>query len=154
NDPSRRVAIVNEVFASTYWPNQDPIGKRVRLKNGNDDPWLDVVGLAKTEKYFRIIEPPTPFLYIPFSQHERPQMALIVETINADASPLAAPLRVLVRDLDVNQPVFSLRTFSSFFQQQATGAPLLVLRVGTAMGLLGLTLALVGLYGLVAYSVA
>src|SRR5262249_26695719 len=57
HERSRRVAIVNEVFAATYWPNQDPIGKRVRLKNRSDDPWLEVVGLAKTEKYFRIIEP-------------------------------------------------------------------------------------------------
>jgi len=151
---SRAVAMVNETFAATYWPNQDPIGKRVRLKNNSDDPWLEVVGITKTEKYFRVIEPPTPFLYLPFAQNEKPQMSVLVATINADASPLATPLRSLVRDLDINQPVFSLRTFSSFYRQEATGAPLLVLRVGTAMGLLGLTLALVGLYGLVSYSVA
>ena len=150
---SRAVTMVNEAFAATYWPNQDPIGKRVRLKNG-DDRWLEIVGITKTEKYFRVIEPPTPFLYLPFAQNEKPQMSVLVATINADASPLATPLRSLVRDLDVNQPVFSLRTFSSFYRQQAMGAPLLVLRVGTAMGILGLTLALVGLYGLVSYSVA
>jgi len=150
---SRAVTMVNEAFAATYWPNQDPIGKRVRLKN-RDDRWLEVVGITKTEKYFRVIEPPTPFLYLPFAQNEKPQMSVLVATINADASPLATPLRSLVRDLDVNQPVFSLRTFSSFYRQQAMGAPLLVLRVGTAMGILGLTLALVGLYGLVSYSVA
>jgi ABC-type antimicrobial peptide transport system permease subunit len=63
-------------------------------------------------------------------------------------------LRALVRDLDVNQPIFLLRTLSGFYRQQATGAPTLVQRVVTAMGFLGLTLALVGLYGLVSYSVA
>jgi putative ABC transport system permease protein len=81
-------------------------------------------------------------------------MSLLVETISADASPLAPLLRNLVRDLDVNQPVFSLQTYSQFYQREATGAQLLVLRTATAMGILGLTLALVGLYGIVSYSVA
>ncbi|MBI2150390.1 MAG: hypothetical protein HYU27_07275 [Acidobacteria bacterium] len=54
---------------------------------------------------------------------------------------LAAPLRDVVRDLDVNQPVFGLQTFASFYQPEATVAQLLVLRTATAMGMLGLTLA-------------
>jgi putative ABC transport system permease protein len=150
---SRFVAIVNEAFAETYWPNQNPIGRRLRLSD-SQGTWLEVVGLAKTEKYSNITEPPTPFLYLPVAQHERPQMSLIVETVAFDASPLAAPLRDLVKDLDANQPVFGLRTFSSSYQRQAIGAQLLVLKVMSGMGLLGLALALVGLYGLVAYSVA
>jgi len=154
NDRSSRVAIVNEVFATTYWPNQNPIGKRIRLNNNSQGTWLEVVGLSQTEKYRSIIEAPTPFLYLPFAQNEKPQMSLLVETVNVDASPLAAPLRELVRALDVDQPVFLLRTFSNFYQREATGAQLLVMKTAGAMGLLGLTLALVGLYGLVAYSVA
>jgi putative ABC transport system permease protein len=79
---------------------------------------------------------------------------LLVETINADASPLATPLREIVRSLDVRQPVFNLRTFETFYEREATGAPLLVMRTAGGMGLLGLTLALVGLYGLISFSVA
>jgi ABC-type antimicrobial peptide transport system permease subunit len=59
-----------------------------------------------------------------------------------------------VRTLDGNQPVFGLRTFSSFYKMRATAGLLLVMKVTAFMGLLGMTLALVGLYGLVAYSVA
>ena len=80
-------------------------------------------------------------------------MSLLVETVNADPSALAGPLRELVRTLDMNQPVFSLQSFSSFYRQRAIASQLLVMRTASAMGLLGLTLALVGLYGLVAYSV-
>jgi len=152
NEGAPRIAIINDVFAATYWPNQDAIGKRVRLTNNS--PWFEVVGLAGPEKYSNILEPPTPFLYLPFRQQEKPQMSLLVETVNADASPLAGPLRDVVRTLDANQPVFSLRTFSSYYEREATGPQLLVLRTATGMGLLGLTLALVGLYGLVAYSVS
>jgi ABC-type antimicrobial peptide transport system permease subunit len=81
-------------------------------------------------------------------------MSLVVETTNHDAAPLAAPLRNLVRTLDESQPVFNIRTFSSFYQQRAIGLPLLILRIVGTMGLIGLILALIGLYGVVAYSVA
>jgi predicted permease len=152
-DGSRRVAIVNEEFAKTYWPNGDPIGRRVRLIDSHG-PWLEVVGLTKTGKYFGIAEAPTPFLYLPYAQNEKARMSLLVETTSADAAPLAAPLGDVVRDLDVNQPVFSIGTFSTVYETRAIGPRLMLMQVTGAMGLVGLTLALVGLYGVVAYSVA
>jgi ABC-type antimicrobial peptide transport system permease subunit len=79
---------------------------------------------------------------------------VLVETVNPDASALAGLLRDVVRALDVEQPVFNLQTFSSFYAREGTGVQLLVLRTAAAMGLLGLMLALVGLYGLVTYSVS
>jgi predicted permease len=152
-DGSRGVAIVNEEFANTYWPAQDPIGKRIRL-NSEDGPWLEVVGLTPTGKYLFVAEPPRPFLYLPFAQHQKTAMSLLVETASADASPLAAPLRDVVRGLDVNQPVVSVRTFSSLYEQRAIRVSLRILQMVGTMGLIGLTLTLIGLYGLVAYSVA
>jgi putative ABC transport system permease protein len=152
-DGSRRVAIVNEEFAKTYWPGQNPIGKRLRLNDSNG-PWLEVVGVTRTGKYLFVAEPPTRFLYLPFAQHERTAMSLLVETTNADAGHLAAPLRSVVRSLDVNLPVFNVRTFASLYQRRAVELPKIVLQMVGMMGLIGLTLALVGLYGLVAYSVA
>jgi hypothetical protein len=101
-EDSPPVAIINDVFAATYWPKEQAIGKRVRLNN--NAPWLEVVGFARPEKYSNILEPPTPFLYLPFRQQEKPQMSLLVETVNADESPLAGPLRDVVRSLDANQP--------------------------------------------------
>jgi putative ABC transport system permease protein len=144
NDRSPRVGIVNEVFAAQYWPNQNPIGKRLRLTD-NQGSWIEVVGLSETEKYSTIIEPPTPFIYLPFAQHEKPQMSVVVETVTGDPSPLASPLRELVRSLDVNQPVFVLQTFATSYRQ-AIGAQLLVMKTTAVMGALGLALSLVGLY--------
>ena len=151
-DASRRVAIVNDAFADTYWPHEDPIGKRVRLSS--DGPWVEVVGVTSTGKYLFIGEAPTRFLYLPFAQHARTAMSLLVETTGRDAAPLAAPLRGLVKDLDDHQPVFNLRTFSNFYQQRAIAVLLRTAQMVGVLGLLGLTLALIGLYGLVAYSVA
>ena len=64
-----RVAIINQPFAQHYWPNQDPIGKRFRLA-GEDNSWVQIVGLAKTTKYLFIAEPPTEFVYLPYRQQQ------------------------------------------------------------------------------------
>lgn len=149
---ARPVAIVNEEFAKTYWPQEDPIGKRLRVRDTRS-PWLEVVGVTKTGKYTWIAELPMPFLYLPFAQHERTRMSLLVDTMNADPTGLAAPLREVVRSLDINQPVFNVQTFSSLYHERAIAVPLMIMQMVGAMGLLGLTLALIGLYALVAYSV-
>jgi len=149
---STRVAIVNEEFAKKYWPNQDPIGKKIRLDNLTG-PESQVVGVAKTAKYIFIAEPPMPFLYFPFTQHPRTRMSIVVETYG-DPAALTAPLREVVRSLNPDQPIYNTHTLASFYEQRGTAIFLFILRLVGAMGLLGLTLALVGLYGLIAYSVS
>jgi ABC-type antimicrobial peptide transport system permease subunit len=93
------------------------------------------------------------FLYLPFAQEQNSRMSLIVETF-ADPATIAAPLRTVVRGIDPNQPIYNVRTFSSFYQQRAISVAMTLMQVVATMGLLGLTLALVGLYGLIAYSVS
>jgi predicted permease len=96
------VAIVNEAFAAQYWPNQDAIGKRIRIKD-TKGPLVEVVGIAKTARYMFIAEPPIPYIYFPYSQQPASAMAVLVETAGDPAS-IAAPLRDLVRSLDPNVP--------------------------------------------------
>jgi putative ABC transport system permease protein len=151
-DGSRRVAIVNEEFAKTYWPNQEPLGKRFRL-NDAKGPWLEVVGVAKTAKYLFVSELATKFLYLPFAQNQSTVMLMVVET-TGNPSAIAAPVREIAQSIDPNQPVFNVRTLSSFFQQRAVTVPLMITETVGTMGLLGLTLAVIGLYGLIAYSVS
>jgi predicted permease len=152
-ESSRRVAIVNEAFARMYWPGQDPIGRRVQLRD-SQGPSLEVVGVAQTGKYRSIGEGPTPFLYQPFAQNEKTQMSLIVETMSADPLTIADSLRQVVRSIDVNQPVFNVRPLAKVFKQRGLGPPRMVMSVLTGISLLGLSLALIGLYSLVAYSVS
>jgi predicted permease len=159
---ARRVAIVNEEFVKTYWPEKpeapgildnsyrDAIGRRLRV----NDQWLEIVGITGTGKYTWIAETPMPFLYLPFAQHEQTRMSLLAETRNADPALLAAPLRDVVRTLDGNQPVFNVQAFGSLYYERAIAVPLMLMQLVGTMGLLGLTLALIGLYALVAYSVA
>jgi hypothetical protein len=151
-DGASMVAIVNEAFATTYWPGQNPVGKRFRL-NDSGGPWLRVVGLTRTGKYLWVGEPQRPFLYLPFDQHQRTRMSVLVETTSHDAAALAGPLRDVVGALDVSQPVFNVRTVSSFYEQRAIAVLARSARAVGILGLVGLALALVGLYGLIANSV-
>jgi putative ABC transport system permease protein len=149
---SRRVAIVNQQFADTYWPRQDPIGKRLRI-GGPDGPQAEVVGVARTGRYLVANEAPASYVYVPFEQNRRSRMTLILES-TGNPSALAAPLRGLVRTLDANLPVYNLRTVAYLVEQRAGETWLQFLQMVAAMGLLALILAVVGLYGLIAYSVS
>jgi putative ABC transport system permease protein len=146
-----RVAVVNEVLAKHYWPDRDPIGKRMRLDKGRDGPWVEIVGVAKSTKYLWIAEGPTDFLYVPFAQRPRQQMTLLALS-SGDPAGLAEPLRQVVRTLDSNLPVFGVKTFEEFYHFRAVSQPNLILQTVGAMGVMGLLLAMVGLYGLVAYA--
>lgn len=148
-DGSPRVAIVNEEFAKRYWSGQGAIGKRFRL-NDNKSPWVEVVGVAKTAKYLFIAEPPTASIYLPFAQNQTPSMVLLVRSYD-DPSTLASPLMGIVHSLDANQPVHNVRTFTDFYTKRAIHVPLMIIEIVIFTGLLGFTLALIGIYGLVSY---
>jgi predicted permease len=151
-DGTRRVAIVNEEFAKSYWPNQDPIGKRFHIDTTNG-PWVEVVGLTKTGKYLFVGETPMKFVYLPLAQNPATDMLLLART-EGDPAAVATPVRAIVQGLDSNQPVFNVRTLDSFYNQRAVAVPMMIIKLVTTMGLVGLILALVGLYGLIAYSVS
>ncbi len=149
---SRRVAIVNQEFAKTYWPGQDPIGKRIRLDSA-DGPAAEIVGMAKTGHYLAVNETPSPFVYLPYEQNPRSQMTLVVQTAG-DAGALAKPLRDVVRSIDGNVPVFNLRTVAALYESRVTDTWLQFFQMVGTMGFIGLALAATGIYGLVAYTVS
>ena len=145
-----RVAIVNQRFADHYWPNQDPLGKRFRLASAKN-AWVEIVGIARMSKYLFVAEPPSDFVYLPYRQNPSRRMFLVAQS-SGDPAALAAPLREVVRGLDVNMPIFNVRTMEELYQMRAISIfNVLVTTVG-AMGLMGLGLSIVGLYGLVAYA--
>jgi len=149
---SPRVAVVNQRFAETYWPNGNPIGKRFRL-GGPEGGWVDVVGLARMSKYQGLEESPMNFVYLPLSQNFRSQMTLLIAT-SGPSDSLAQPVRHLVKSIDSNQPVFALRTMEAYFSDRATKVMNALTAVIGGMGLLGLALALSGIYGVMSWAVA
>lgn len=149
---SQHVAVINQFMADHYWPHQDAIGKRFRSL-GRDASWTQVVGVAKNSTYLAFGEPRMSYFYLAAAQQPPTRMTLLVETAG-EAASLAAPLRDLVRSLDPHQPIYNVRTMREYFQTQGLQSMHLIVNLVGTMGLLGLGMALVGLYGLVSYSVS
>jgi predicted permease len=149
-EDSPRVAIVNEAFAKEYLgPN--PIGKRLRLNDRNGTS-VEVVGLTITSKAFSLIEPPVQAVYLPLSQFPRSRMTLVAET-SGDPSALAGPLQEVVRSIDPNIAVFRVRTMEDLFDRSTVNTIRIIGRMYDSAAVLGLALALVGLYAVVSYQV-
>ncbi len=144
------VAIVNQRLAEHYWPGQDPVGKRFRM-NDSAGPWVEVVGLAKDSKYVFLAEAPIEFVYLPYRQRPQASMILLVES-SGDPATLVTPAREMVRSLDANLPIFNVRTMEEFYRMRTISIFNIIIGIVAAMGLMGLGLAIVGLYGLVAYA--
>jgi predicted permease len=149
---SRRVAIVNQQFAKTYWPGKDPIGKRIRLDSA-DGPVAEVVGVAKTGHYLAVNEAPSPYVYVPYDQNPRSRMTLVVQSVG-EPNALTTALRDAVRSIDGNVPVFNLRTEATLYKSRVTDTWLNLFQMVGTMGFIGVALATTGLYGLVAYTVS
>jgi macrolide transport system ATP-binding/permease protein len=146
------VAIVNETMAKRYWPNQDPIGKRFRMESP-ESPLVQVVGVAHDSKYLFVVEGSLPYFYVPFMQLFSAMRVLHVRTL-VDPQSLATRVQQEVSALDPVMPV-SLQTMSA----AVDGAQgFFLLRVGAmqagGMGILGLLLAGVGVYGVMSYGAA
>ena len=147
------VAVVNEHFAHHYWPNQDAVGKTLRIRKV-DGPLVRIVGVAKMSKYLWITESPMDFVYLPFSQNPAAQMTLVAQSKSNDTMSLATVLRGVVESIDRNMPVFDARSMQDLYQNRAVRTPNLLTEIVAGLGVMGLILAVVGLYGLVAYSVS
>jgi ABC-type antimicrobial peptide transport system permease subunit len=146
------VAIVNEEFARRFYPNRGAIGKRLRL-NGTAGAFAEIVGVAKQSKYLNPIEAPLDYLYLPLAQNPTPALTLMLET-EGPPSAMYEPLRDLVRRLDANQPIYAVRSMQDVYDLTVKSRMDIIRQIIGALGFLGLTLALVGLYGLMTYSVS
>ena len=145
------VAVVDQTFASRYL-GSNPIGKRLRFVQMGGRT-AEVVGITVMSRHNSIFSPPQPFLYLPVTQHPVPRMTLIAET-EGDPAIMAGPLREIVRSIDVNVPVYRVETMEELFDQRSVAVANIFVGITTIVGLVGLCLALVGLYAIVSYQVS
>jgi predicted permease len=145
------VVIVNETMARLYWPQEDPIGKRLQLRRSSG-PYLEVIGIAKDGKYITLGEDPMPYMFLPCRQSYKSRMTILIRS-QADPANLAAGLRREVGALDETLPVFGIKTMPQFMERSLWASSNVAGLVG-GFGLAALLLAAVGIYGLMSYSVA
>ena len=145
-----RAVIINETMARRYWPDQNPIGKRIRVGNERN-PFSEVVGLAEDGKYTTLGESPTPYMFVPLGQNYDGRMTLIVR--GADAERLVPAIRQEVRALDETLPLFGVKTIREFMTRSLAGAQSAATLI-SLFGVLAMLLAAVGIYGVMNYSVS
>ena len=145
------VVVVDRTFADRYL-GSDPIGKRLRfVQDGNRI--VEVVGVSVPSRHNSIFMPPQPFLYVPFAQRLIPKMTLIAQT-EGDPVSVIGSLREVVRGIDINVPLYRVETMEELFEQRSVAVANLLLGITTTVGLVGLSLALIGLYAIVSYQVS
>ncbi len=148
------VAIVSEAFARRYWPNRDAIGGRVRFpaRAGRPErPVMQVIGVARDTRVRTLGEEPRPYLYLPYRQTDE-DVGFVIRTAGAPA-PLVPVVRREALALKPDLPIFELETMREHLSLMVTPPRLAAMLLG-ASGTLAVLLASLGLYAVVAYSVA
>jgi predicted permease len=141
-------AVINETMATRYWAGRNPVGGRLDYGRG----WATVVGIARDGPYGSIGETPKNVMYLPIGQVYRPTPTLIVAT-TVDPGSALPEIRRAIRDLNPNLPLFEVRTLEEHLAGSVFLARLASSLLG-AFGGLALLLAVIGLYGVIAYSVS
>jgi putative ABC transport system permease protein len=151
---SRKVVVINQTLARRLWPNGDALGEQIVI-NG-DGVLREVIGVVGDGRYIMLNEQPRPYAFVPLTQmYKGPTVLHVRAATGVDPSTLVTSVRRVLQELDPNLPIFDVRTMEEHLRTSVFGY--MPLRMGAALagvqGGLGLFLAVMGIYGVVAYSV-
>jgi predicted permease len=142
------LAIINETMAAKYWPGNDPVGQRLKVK----DRWMQIVGIAKNSNYRSKTETPVPFFYVPLRQNFRVQNSLLIRTRETPGAMMPALARE-VHALDPNlAPLITDRLQDQI--DEISYSQRLAVTLVAIFGAMALFLAAIGLYAVVSYTVS
>ena len=147
-ESTQRIAIVSESMAQRFWPGADPIGRRLRIVNGE---WLTVVGVCGDVIHSWFDRRNYPTVYLPAAQAPANFLSLLVRT-SGDPAHVTASARAALRAVDPAQPVFDLMTMRHVLKERTLGLQYVAAIMGV-FGAFALVLAVVGVYSVMAYLV-
>ncbi len=153
DESGEKVALINASLARKYWPGEDPIGKRIGSGFEGKGNWVTVVGVVGDIKQHGLGLETRPEMYRPYFQHTSlPPMTLMVRTNSAPAA-LASSIRSAVWSIDKNVPITDLQPMTEVVAHSIAQPRSTMLLLSVFAGI-GLTLGIIGIYGVISYSVA
>ena len=153
-DPDYRVAIANQLFVQKYFRGRNPIGRHIGFGDnpGTATPF-EIVGVVATAHYVGIRDEAEPQLFFPLLEDRTPRTLSVYVRTSSRPETLFGPVRTAVRAVDQSLPIYYLRTMENQVNQSLR-TERLVARLSTVLSVLATLLAVIGLYGVVAYTVA
>jgi predicted permease len=147
-----KVVVINQAMAEKYWPGRDAIGKRIEIV-GTKPASAEIIGIVRTAKYRNLNEQALPFMYMPLEQTDETFMYLFTAT-TGDAASFIPVVRNAVREVDPSQPIYDIHTMTDTVRRQALFENRITAQIATGAASVGLILGVLGLYGMLAYSVS
>jgi predicted permease len=145
-----RVALINETASRTYFPDEDPLGRRFGTTPETSDQ-IEIVGVVRDTKYSEVREIAPPTMYLPYQQFATGAMSVVVRTAGDPVAAMPA-IREAVRQVDANVPIMNMATQTDLIERRFLQERVFA-QAYTLFGALALLVAAIGIFGLMSYNV-
>jgi putative ABC transport system permease protein len=149
------VAVISESCARTQFPGQDPIGQHIQVDKRDDrKPWPEIVGITGDVRQYGLDEAPDSAVYLPFPQMEEPRgWGSLIVRATLSPTQIEAEVRRAMQEVDPALPIFHLQPMNAYIAKSLAQRTF-TLTLTATLGALALVLAIVGIYGVISYTVA
>ncbi len=152
---SQRVIVINETMARRYWPNDDPVGKRLAIGDSSKDTaWRTIVGVVADNRHASLSEAPVPTAFISYRQdlESWPRMGFVIKS-KTSAGSLTSAVRTALASVDRSQPVYAIEPMTNLLSTSIAQRRFIMTLLGS-LAVLALALAVIGVYSVISFSIS